>query len=251
MKSIPYTGVRRSISQYVQLAKRLNHVTMNTEIRAARLQAFCQESGIGYTPVLLKLIGELAGRHPRLNAVLSRRVLRQRIFLPEDVDVSIAVEKTWRGETFVTTPLVRQVNRKSLAGIAVEIKDLVRQPFENRPDFGALRLFNLLPDFLKAIVLRCICGNPHLFKQFFGTVGFTNLGKFGVVDIVPVPAWLNTMIFAVGSIQDRPVVRDGAVTIEPVMHLTMSFNHSVMDGGAAARILADLRQTIESGVFPQ
>lgn len=247
MKSIPYAGVRRSISQYVRLAKQLNHVTLNTEIRATQLQTFCRETGIGYTPVLLKLIGELAGRYPRLNAVLARGILRRRIFLPDNVDVSIAVEKTWRGETFVTTPLIRQVNRKSVEAIAAEVRALVRQPFENRPDIGALRLFNLLPDCIKAIVLRCICGNPHLFTQFFGTVGFTNLGRFGVMDIVP--AWLNTIVFAVGSIQDRPVARDKAVTVEPVMHVTISFNHSVLDGAEAARILAALRQLVEAGEF--
>ena len=247
MRNIGFSPARRAIAQYVRAAGRINHVTMNMEVRADRLREFCAARDITYTPVLMKVIAAVAAQYPELNAVIGRRWLRTGVFVPAEVDMSVAIEKEYRGEIIVTTPVVRRVDSKPLGELAREIQQLVATPFEQRPDYPFIRLFYLLPDPFKYLVLRFVMQVPALFVRFFGTIGFSNLGKFGVQDFYPI--WLHAAVFGVGTVQDKPVVRHGAVVVAPVLNISYSFNHGVVDGAAVARILGAIRDRIEQGRF--
>ena len=220
---------------------------MNIEVRADRLRDFCAVRDISYTPVLMKVIATVAGQYPELNAVIGRRWLRTGIFVPSQVDMGVAIEKQYRGESIVTTPVIRHVDTKSLAALTEEIEQLVTLPFEQRADYPFLRVFYLLPDPIKYLVLRCVMQLPSLFVRFFGTIGFSNLGKFGIQDVYP--SWLNAAVFGVGTVQDKAVVCDGVVTVAPVLSISYCFNHSILDGAGVARILGAIRDRIEQGQF--
>ncbi len=247
MKKINYSPVRRSIGQYVRVAGSIHHIAVNVEIRASRIQEYCAQNNITVTPVLMKAIAAVVKKYPMANGILARDIVRKKIFLPEDVDISLAMEKDYKDERFVTTPVIRGVQAKSIRELSGEIDTLSATPFNKRPDIKPVLLFNLLPDFLKYITLKCICQSPHLFKQFFGTIGFSNLGKFGIVDFFPV--WLNSTVFAVGSMEDRPVVDNGRVVVAPVLHMSFCFNHCVLDGAMAGRVLLELKRIVEEGSF--
>lgn len=115
------------------------------------------------------------------------------------------------------------------------------------PDIKLVIWFHRLPDFLKYFLLKLIYYNPDVFKFFFGTIGFTNLGKFGIQDIYP--AWVNTIVFGVGSVKEKPVVVNGKIEILPILHLSLSFDHSVLDGIMAGRILKEIKELIERGDY--
>ena len=55
MRSIGFSPARRAIAQYVRAAGRINHVTLNMEVRADRLREFCAARDLTYTPVLMKV----------------------------------------------------------------------------------------------------------------------------------------------------------------------------------------------------
>jgi pyruvate dehydrogenase E2 component (dihydrolipoamide acetyltransferase) len=55
-----------------------------------------------------------------------------------------------------------------------------------------------------------------------------------------------TVVLTVGGVVDRPVVRDGAVAVGPVLPVTISFDHAVVDGAPAARFTQTLRELVES-----
>jgi len=63
------------------------------------------------------------------------------------------------------------------------------------------------------------------------------------------PHWVNTVVFGIGSIEEKPVVIDGAIAIAPVLHVTLAFNHRIFDGAVAARILDEFKRIIVSGEF--
>lgn len=49
-----------------------------------------------------------------------------------------------------------------------------------------------------------------------------------------------------GRIADRPVARDGAVVIAPVMRLSLAFDHRVIDGAEAADVLTEIKDALEA-----
>jgi pyruvate/2-oxoglutarate dehydrogenase complex dihydrolipoamide acyltransferase (E2) component len=108
---------------------------------------------------------------------------------------------------------------------------------------------NRYPDFLKYLTLRMLCQSAKLYNFFFGTVGVTNLGKFGVTHFYPL--WINATVFGIGTIEEKPVVRNGTVTTAHMLYLTIAFNHRILDGSDASEILAEVKRTIEDEKFYQ
>jgi pyruvate/2-oxoglutarate dehydrogenase complex dihydrolipoamide acyltransferase (E2) component len=246
MRKIKLTGLRATIGEFVRVSSRCNPIFVVADIDATALKAFCAAQGCSVTAALIKIIAGLADRHPLMNAVLARSLtLRRYLYLCDDVDMAVSVEKV-DGETrFVTTPIMRQVNRKSLAEVSAELAVFSAQPFHERPDYRLLWLFNLLPGFLKYCIMIGICQSHVLFRQFFGTIGLSGLGNLGPSYVYPL--WPNAVVFGIGTIAPKPVVRGGMVTAAPVLPVTLGFNHCVLDGWDAGRILADLRTVIETG----
>jgi pyruvate/2-oxoglutarate dehydrogenase complex dihydrolipoamide acyltransferase (E2) component len=182
-----------------------------------------------------------------MNAILARDIIRKKIFLPKSVDISIAMEKKCKGEKVVLIPVIREINNKSIDDVSAEIKHLSKLSFDEMPNIKLTKLFNIDPDFLKYLKLKFISQSAYLYNFFFGSIGFTNLGKYGITYFYP--HWVNTTVFAIGTIEEKPVVRDGRITIAPMLHVNLTFNHRVLDGTTASEILAEVKSTIGGNNF--
>ncbi len=248
MQKLSYSGIRGSIAQYVRFATRFFRPFFSIEVNAHRLVEFrSQHKDITYTPILLKIIATAAEKYPIMNGILARPFLRKKIYVPGEVDISIAMEKNYKGETFVAIPIVRSVNEKSIKTIASEINYLSNLPYEKLPDIKPVLFFHKLPDFWKYWSLKFICRSPRVFKLFFGTIGFSNLGKFGIT--IASPTWVNNIVFGIGTIEEKPIVINGEIEKAPILHITMGFNHAVIDGAMAGRILSEVKGLIENSDY--
>ena len=116
------------------------------------------------------------------------------------------------------TPVVRNTDRKGILEIAGEIRALVDKT----------RSGKLMPEEYQG-----------------GTFSVSNLGMFGIEAFTAVINPPQGGILAVGAATERPIVRDGTVKSAPVMTLTLSGDHRVIDGAVGARWLAELRSFIE------
>lgn len=248
MQRITFSGVRGTIAQYVRLATHVFRPFFSIEVKADRLERYRSEhEGITYTPLLMKVIAATVKHYPLMNAVVSRGFFGIKIFVPKEVDICFAVEKTYKGETFVAIPVIRDVDKKSIQTIAAEIRTISELPYEKLPGIKPTLLFHKHPYFVKYAYLKFLCRFPRLFKALFGTIAFSNLGKFGIQ--VASPTWINTVIFGIGSIEEKPVIVNGKIESMPILHITMGFDHSVFDGGEAGRILTAVKDMIEKGDY--
>ena len=116
------------------------------------------------------------------------------------------------------TPVLRDADVKPLLQIAVESRDLAE-----RARAGKLRV-------------------PELSGATFS---ISNLGMFDVEEFSAIINPPEGAILAVGSILDKPVVVDGRVKPGQRMKMTISCDHRVTDGAAAARFLQDVRRLLE------
>jgi len=248
MQKIPFTDIRESITQYVRFATSSFRPFFSAEIHALELERYrSRHEDITYTPLLMKIIAAAARKYPLMNAIRSRGFLKDTIVIPDEVDICFAMEKTYRGETFVAIPIIRAVDTKSIEAIASEVGMLSRLPYEELPGIDLVLKFHRLPNRLKYSCLKLLCRSPRFFKIFFGTIGFSNLGRFGVQ--VASPTWINTVTFGIGCIAEKAVVVNETIGRAPILHITMGFDHSVFDGAEAGRMITEVRELIEKGDY--
>ncbi len=81
------------------------------------------------------------------------------------------------------------------------------------------------------------------------TFTISNLGAFGVDHFTAIINQPDSAILAVGQMKDRPVVIDGGIHIRPIMKLTLSSDHRVIDGAVAAEFMGGLKSAMETGEF--
>jgi pyruvate dehydrogenase E2 component (dihydrolipoamide acetyltransferase) len=130
------------------------------------------------------------------------------------VDIAVAVAL----DDGLITPIVRDADRKGLAAIANETKDLA-----TRARTGKLKL-----------------------EEFQGgTFSISNLGMFGVREFAAVINPPHGGILSVGAGEQRPVVKNGALAIATVMSCTLSCDHRVVDGAVGAQFLAAFKKLVE------
>jgi len=83
-----------------------------------------------------------------------------------------------------------------------------------------------------------------------GTFTISNLGPFGVEQFSAIINRPQAAILAVGATQPEVVPdADGQIVVRPIMHITLSADHRVVDGAVAAKFIADLKATLESPVL--
>ena len=88
--------------------------------------------------------------------------------------------------------------------------------------------------------------NPRWIKRFGGTVGLSAVGMFGTGGGWGIVAAPPTLMVVVGGISSQPRLVDGRLQDRQFLHVTLSFDHDVDDGGPAARFAAHLSELVEN-----
>jgi pyruvate dehydrogenase E2 component (dihydrolipoamide acetyltransferase) len=128
------------------------------------------------------------------------------------VGVAVAVEDG------LITPVIRDADRKGVAEIAREVRELAARAREKK----------LKPE------------------EYTGaTFSISNLGMFGIHEFTAVINPPEAAILAVGQVEEMPVVMGGQVVVRPRMRAIMSCDHRVVDGATGARFLQTLKAMLE------
>jgi len=228
---IPLQGMRRTIAERMTASYQTTpHITFTVRVdmtgfEEARAQLNARAEAVGQarvsaTALIVKAVAWALKRHPWLNSTLrqcSGQALHdEEIHLLPEINVGVAVAL----EEGLIVPVVHQADRKSMAEIGAEVNDLATRAREGR----------LTP--------ADVTG---------GTFTVSNLGPFGIEQFTAIINPPQAAILAVGATQPEPVVdEEGQVVVRPVMRMTLSADHRVVDGVAAARFLTDLREALEA-----
>jgi len=208
-KEVPLSPLRRTIAERMQRsAQEAPHIALTVEVdmaEAARARQDCS-----YTAFLVYAVARTLRQHPFVNATLRGDV----VCFYDDVNVGVATA-TPDG---LIVPTIKHADTKSLHDIDEEIKDLARRAREGR------------------LTLDDVSG---------GTFTVSNLGMFGIAAFQAIINPPQSAILAVGSIVKKPVVVNDQIVIRPVMKMTLSADHRVLDGAAGAEFLADLKNGLE------
>ncbi|MFF9806190.1 2-oxo acid dehydrogenase subunit E2 [Streptomyces coeruleorubidus] len=245
---------RRHTLFFLEWAAGQRPVHLDTDIDMTRIQehrAAARERGLRYSYVtyLLHAAGRVLDRHPEANAVMAPGwpgLLRApRIVRFGSVTAKLALDRPVEGERTVLSALVPGLERAGLREIQQQI-DRYRGPeAADLPEFKGVRMLGRLPLALGRAAFAAALRDPRKRPGVFGTVSVSSLGH-GAVDGFH-SAGGTAVTLCAGRVSRRAVVRaDGTVAAAPVMRLGLTFDHRVIDGGAAADLLTDLHHTMEA-----
>jgi len=219
---VPHNNMRKTIARRLQESKQTVphfYVTMECEIDKllamrkdlnARAEATGEDYKISVNDFIIRAAAFAMKKVPEVNASWTDEAM----LLYNDIDISVAVAI----DGGLITPIVRNADQKGLAVISNEMKDLAARAREGK----------LSPD------------------EFQGG-GFTisNLGMYGVKEFAAIINPPQSCILAVGAGEQRPVVKDGALTTAAMMSVTLSTDHRVVDGALGAEWLQAFKVLIE------
>jgi len=160
-----------------------------------------------YTAIFIKVVAIALTEHKLLRTVIEDNSLVTR----REINIGIAIDVP----EGLVVPNIKSANTKSVEKIAAELVDLGNRAQNNT---------------LKA---EEISG---------GTFTISNLGMFGIKYFTPVLNTGESALLGIGALQEIPVVKDGGIFVKPIINLSLTHDHRVVNGAPGARFLQSVQQ---------
>ena len=216
------SGIRRAIANRMSASKReAPHAWTMVEVDVSGLvalrerekAAFAEREGVKltYLPFIVKAVVESLKENPVLNSVWDG----DRVILRKRINVGVAVDL----EDALIVPVIPDADELNILGLARKIEDLVWRA--RARELGT----------------EDISG---------GTFTVNNPGSLGSVVSTPIINHPQAAILSAEAIVKRPVVIDDAIAARSMMNLEVSFDHRVLDGGAALKFLSAVKSRLEA-----
>jgi pyruvate dehydrogenase E2 component (dihydrolipoamide acetyltransferase) len=219
----PLTGLRKRIAERMERSWRtIPHATAFDEVDGTALAALRQslkpiaeQRGVRltYMPLLIKLLIPVLKAFPIFNASLDEE--RREVVYKQAYHIGVAADSP----EGLLVPVLRDADRLTLIEIAARLEHLIE---------GARKRTLSLPE---------LSGS---------TFTLNNVGSFGGSSGTPIINYPEAAILAVGRLQEKAVVRGGAIVARPMMPLALSFDHRLIDGALAGKFLARFKELAEN-----
>jgi 2-oxoglutarate dehydrogenase E2 component (dihydrolipoamide succinyltransferase) len=217
----PMSTMRIKIAEHMVMSKRTSaHVTTIHRVdmtKVARLRERHKEQfkadygfSLTYLPFITRASVAALRQFPLLNASLDGN----NIVYHNDINIGIAVAL----ENGLIVPVIRGADEKNVLGLQRSIVDLA----------GRARSRQLKPE-----------------EVVGGTFSITNFGSYGSLVGTPVINQPQVAILGVGTVDKTPVVIDDAIAIRSICHLSLSFDHRLIDGALADQFMTRIKQVLE------
>jgi 2-oxoglutarate dehydrogenase E2 component (dihydrolipoamide succinyltransferase) len=217
---VPMTIMRKKIAEHMVISAHTSpHVYSVYEVNFGQLaklrdrkKAEYERSGakLTYTALIAKVVVDALRAFPVFNASIDG----ENIVYKKDINLGIAVAL----DQGLLVPVIRNADEKNLLGLSRSIEDLASRA----------RSKKLNPDEVQG-----------------GTFTITNPGVFGAVYGLPLINQPQVAILGVGGIEKRAVVIDDAIAIRPTCHISLGYDHRLIDGADAGRFLSYVKERLE------
>ena len=215
---LPLSNMRKTIARRLTESKQtIPHYYLSVDCELNRLLGLRKELNardesfkLSVNDFVVRAVALALRKVPEANAAWSETAILQY----DTVDVSVAVAIP----DGLITPIVRDADRKGLASISAEVKDLAARARDRK----------LL---------------PHEYQG--GSFSVSNLGMFGIREFAAVINPPQSGILAVGAGEKRAVVKDDALAVATVMTCTLSADHRIIDGAIGAQLLTAFKGYLE------
>jgi pyruvate dehydrogenase E2 component (dihydrolipoamide acetyltransferase) len=212
---IPLSGKRKVIAERLtrslrEMAQANHRMKVNmTEIIRLREKLLSQGSKVSFTDILIKAAARALPEFPMINSSLTP----DGILLKDEINIGVAVAT----DDGLMVPVIKDAARRSLREIASlngELAEKARQ------------------------------GRLTSYECSGGTFTITNLGMFDIDEFTAIINPPESAILAIGKIEKTPVVEGDGIVIRPIMTMSLTYDHRVIDGAPAARFLQKIKEIL-------
>lgn len=219
--TVAMNGMRKAIAARLQAAKRnAPHFRLTIDLNVESVQALRQQINstvpqvkLSINDMLIKAAAAALIKVPQVNVQFDEE--NQQILQFEQADISVAVAI----ENGLITPIIKAANRKSLAQISNDMRDLA-----TRAKTGKLA--------------------PDEFQG--GSFSISNLGMLGIQQFDAIINPPQSAILALGAAEKRAVVENDEIVVREMVTATLSCDHRVIDGALGAQFLSAFKQFVEN-----
>jgi len=218
---VPLTPMRKAIAEHMLRSVQTSpHVTTVFEVdmskvaahRAAHKEEFSRQGAdLTYTTYFTEAVARVLREQPVINSSFSDKGIIQK----KAINIGLAVAL----ETGLIVPVLKNADELNLLGVARAVNDLARRAREQK----------LSPADVQG-----------------GTFTITNPGTGGSLFGTPIINQPQAAIMGIGAIVKRPVVIDDAIAIRPMVYLSLSFDHRILDGVGGDRFLSAVKRYLET-----
>ncbi|MFC7680057.1 dihydrolipoamide acetyltransferase family protein [Paenibacillus sp. GCM10028914] len=218
---VPFKGIRKAISNaMVKSAYTAPHVTIMDEVDVTELVAFrtrmkpiAEKKGtkVTYLPFIVKALVAACRQFPALNAMIDEE--NNEIVYKKYYNIGIATDT----DNGLIVPVIKDADRKSIWMIADSIRDLAGRGRDGKLSANEMR---------------------------GSTISITNIGSAGGMFFTPIINFPEVAILGTGRISEKAVVKNGEIVAAPVMALSLSFDHRIIDGATAQNFMNYIKQLL-------
>jgi len=212
IERVPMTAMRKSIAEHMMTSIRTSaHVATFFEVDCSNIMQARAGTNLTVTPFFALAVIRALKKFPIMNASVDGDA----ILYKKAINLGIAVNV----EGGLLVPIIKNAAEQDVQGLSAAIKDLGERA----------RTKKLTPDDVKD-----------------GTFTITNPGQYGGLIGTPIINQPQVAIMGMGGIKKRAVVIDDAIAIRPIIMLSLSFDHRVIDGATADQFMADVQKHLEN-----
>src|SRR5712692_6157430 len=248
-KLVPFPKIRRGLAIMYPSVKRKPMVHGLMEVDVTKVRQYLREhkaktgESLSFTAFIITCLARSVDENKSLHAC---RKGRKHLVLFDEVDVVIPIERDMAGQKQPIFYIIRAANKKTFREIHHEIRvaqvEAVEKAWRGLEDFKGFLFLPLVFFRFFWWVLCWVRGTfPQVQKKYGGTVGITAVGMFGKGSGWGIPINDHTLDITLGGIAEKPGVVDGQIAIREYLCMTLSFDHTMIDGAPAARFVQRLK----------
>lgn len=220
------------------------HGLLEVDVSRARQQLRERAEPVTFTTFVVASVGRAVDAHPEINV----RRAGAKLIRFDRIDIVVTAEHQGDVSGLPLPHVASDVGRRSIEDIGADLRRARQRAAGLDTSRRPRTTLERVPSVLRGLGLRAAVRLPSVAARLGPAIGVSSLGMFGDGIAWGVPVSPLTLMVTVGSIGRRPASAGDAPCDVEMLALTLSFDHTVVDGGPAARFATTLRSVLEEAV---
>ncbi len=206
---------------------------------------YFQKSGkkISFNAYIVRCFAEAIKEFPEMNSFIRGK----KLILLEDINISLMVEREIDGVKIPEPCCIKKADSKSVDDIQNEIKKAITNTEQKLGSLSGSSWINLIPGFLFRFFIK-IADRSIKMTSNYGKIAITSPGMYASSPTWFIPHGTATVFLVIGNISKENVLsEENSCDNHEILHLTITFDHEIVDGAPAARFVSRFEQILKSG----
>lgn len=239
-----FPSVRKHTISFLEYSKKIFPVTLTSEIDMSQIILFKNNFSLklSYVTFLTYIISRVIKNYTQACSIYKSGI-HPKLIRNQNIHAKLTFNKLINNENTVMSATLEKSNEMSLTEIQNQINFYKTISVQEFPTYPGLRILQRLPQILSNYLFKMILAKPFNKTKTLGTFAITSLGHQPIDTFIPLSG--TTLTFGVGQVRPKPCISGEEIVVKSTLTLSMVFDHRVLDGFLAAKILSEIKYDLE------